>query len=190
MSFKQRKRGRIGTTTRLCVAFAALVASGAFIGVSSMGASAAVHQKTVTLHFLNAYNDVTEIPILDGVVIPAFESANPGIKVIDENVPYNGMLNKFIATAAACILVISKPTGHYLEDGSAASEHILLAAHAHGLGACWVAGEKEAYADAIRQLAGAPEGYRLICLIPVGYPAESPEMEKRSLQDVLHWETY
>ena len=64
---------------------------------------------------------------------------------------------QFIATAAACILVISKPTGHYLEDGSAASEHILLAAHAHGLGACWVAGEKEAYADAIRQLAGAPE---------------------------------
>jgi nitroreductase len=97
---------------------------------------------------------------------------------------------QFIATAAACILVISKPTCHYLEDASAASEHILLAAHAHGLGACWVAGEKEAYADAIRQLAGAPEGYRLICLIPVGYPAESPEMEKRSLQDVLHWETY
>ena len=38
---------------------------------------------------------------MDGVAIPAFESANPGIKVIDENVPYNGMLNKFIATAAA-----------------------------------------------------------------------------------------
>jgi multiple sugar transport system substrate-binding protein len=55
----------------------------------------------VTLHFLNAYNDVTEIPILDGVVIPAFEAANPGIKVVDENVPYAGMLNKFIATAAA-----------------------------------------------------------------------------------------
>jgi len=42
--------------------------------------------------------------------------------------------------------VICKPTGHYLEDGSAASEHILLAAHAHGLGACWVAGEKEGWA--------------------------------------------
>ena len=50
---------------------------------------------------MNAYNDVTETPILNGVVIPAFESANPGIKVIDQNVPYNGMLNKFIATAAA-----------------------------------------------------------------------------------------
>jgi nitroreductase len=97
---------------------------------------------------------------------------------------------QFIATAAACILVICKPTDHYVEDGSAASEHILLAAHAHGLGACWVAGEKEGYADAIRELAGAPEGYRLLCLIPLGYPAESPAIEKRSLQDVLHWEKY
>jgi nitroreductase len=97
---------------------------------------------------------------------------------------------EFIASSAACILVISKPTDHYLEDTSAASEHILLAAHLYGLGACWVAGEKEGYADSIRQLAGAPDGYRLICLIPMGYPAESPEIEKRSLQDVLHWEKY
>jgi len=51
---------------------------------------------------------------------------------------------QFIATAAACILVICKPTGHFLEDGSAASEHILLAAHAHGLGACWVAAKRKA----------------------------------------------
>jgi multiple sugar transport system substrate-binding protein len=101
MSFDRRIRGRIGTTTRLCVAFTALVASGAVFSIVGTGASAAVHHKTITLHFLNAYNDVTEIPILDGVVIPAFEAANPGIKVVDENVPYNGMLNKFIATAAA-----------------------------------------------------------------------------------------
>ncbi|MDR3725719.1 MAG: nitroreductase family protein [Terracidiphilus sp.] len=97
---------------------------------------------------------------------------------------------QFIATAAACILVICQPTVHYVEDGSATSEHILLAAHAYGLGACWVAGEKEGYADSICQLVGAPAGYKLLCLIPVGYPAESPEMEKRTLRDVLHWETY
>jgi nitroreductase len=97
---------------------------------------------------------------------------------------------EFMATAAACILVIAKPAGHYLEDTSAASEHILLAAHLHGLGACWVAAEKEGYADAIRKFIGAPDDHRLICLISVGYPAESPVVEKRSLQDVLHWEKY
>jgi nitroreductase len=97
---------------------------------------------------------------------------------------------QFIATAAACILVICQPTVHFVEDGSAASEHILLAAHAHGLGACWVAGEKEGYADSIRALVGAPEGYKLLCLIPLGYPAETPAIEKRALQEVLHWEKY
>jgi nitroreductase len=97
---------------------------------------------------------------------------------------------QFIATAAACILVICQPTVHFVEDGSAASEHVLLAAHAYGLGACWVAGEKEGYADSICELVGAPAGYKLLCLIPVGYPAESPEMEKRTLRDVLHWEKY
>jgi nitroreductase len=76
---------------------------------------------------------------------------------------------QFIASAAACILVVCQPTVHFVEDGSAASEHILLAAHAHGLGACWVAGEKEGYADSIRAMVGAPEGYKLLCLIPVGY---------------------
>lgn len=100
MSFNRRIRGRISTTTRLGVAFTALVASGAVFSIVGTGASAASN-KTVTLHFLNAYNDVTEIPIMDGVVIPAFEAANPGIKVVDENVPYAGMLQKFIATAAA-----------------------------------------------------------------------------------------
>jgi multiple sugar transport system substrate-binding protein len=101
MSFNRRIRGRIGTTTLLCVAFSALVASGITFGIAGTGASAAVHQKTVTLQFWNAYNDVTEIPIMNGVVIPAFESQNPGIKVVDDNLPYSGMLNKFIAAAAA-----------------------------------------------------------------------------------------
>src|ERR1700722_1998558 len=95
-------RGRVGTATRLSVACVALVGGGTILGLSSSdGASAAVHHKTVTLYFMNAYNDVTETPILNGVVIPAFEAANPGIKVVDQNVPYNGMLNKFIATSAA-----------------------------------------------------------------------------------------
>jgi len=27
-------------------------------------------------------------------------------------------------------------------------------------------------------------------LIPIGYPAETPEQPKRRLSDVLHWEQY
>jgi nitroreductase len=97
---------------------------------------------------------------------------------------------KFIADAAVCIVVVCRDTKYYLEDGSAATENILLAAHAHGLGSCWVAGDKKPYASEICRLVGAPEGYKLVSLIPIGYPAESPEKTKRPLSDVLHWEMY
>jgi nitroreductase len=97
---------------------------------------------------------------------------------------------RFIATAAACILVLCKDTKYYLEDGSAATQNLLLAVAAHGLGACWVAGDKKPYADQILRLIGAPEGFKLVSLVPVGFPAERPQPEKRRLADVLHWEKY
>ena len=97
---------------------------------------------------------------------------------------------RFIAGAAACIVVLSRDTKYYLEDGSAATENILVAARAHGLGGCWVAGDKKSYAPAVCSLVGAPAGYRLISLVSIGYPAEQPHKHKRPLADVLHWETF
>jgi len=97
---------------------------------------------------------------------------------------------RFIADAPACVVVLCRDTKYFLEDGSAATENILLAAHALGLGACWVAGDKKPYAGEISRLIGAPDGYRLISLTPVGYPAEQPDKSKRPLADVLHWERY
>jgi len=97
---------------------------------------------------------------------------------------------KFIADAPVCVVVLSRDTKYYLEDGSAATENILLAARAHGLGSCWVAGDKKPYASEICRLVGAPRSHKLVSLIPIGYPAESPEKSKRPLSDVLHWEKY
>jgi nitroreductase len=97
---------------------------------------------------------------------------------------------KFIADAPVCVVVLCRETNYYLEDGSAATENILLAARAHGLGSCWVAGDKKPYAVDICRLVGAPPGHKLISLIPIGYPAESPEKAKRPLSDVLHWDKY
>ncbi len=96
----------------------------------------------------------------------------------------------FIADAPVCVIVMCRDTKYFLEDGSAATENILLAARAHGLGSCWVAGDKKAYAPEICRLVGAPPGYKLVSLIPIGYPAEGPGKAKRPLSDVLHWEKY
>jgi len=97
---------------------------------------------------------------------------------------------RFIANAPVCVVVFSRQTKYYLEDGSAATENILLAAHAHGLGACWVAGDKKGYAEKVRQLLGAPEDLKLISLIPMGYSEEQPKPAKKKLRDILHWEKY
>jgi len=97
---------------------------------------------------------------------------------------------QFIAQAPVCVVVLCRNTTYYLEDGSAATENILVAARAHGLGSCWVAGDKKPYADTIREMVGAPSGYLLVSLIAIGYGTEVPSPSKRSLEQVLHWERY
>jgi len=95
---------------------------------------------------------------------------------------------KFIANAPVCIAVFSRDTKYFLEDGSAATTQLLLAAHALGLGACWVAGDKKPYVDTVRDLLDVPQGYRLISLIALGHPHDpSPKKDKRPLDELIHW---
>ena len=97
---------------------------------------------------------------------------------------------RFIADSPVCIVVLCRDSKYYLEDGCAASQNLLLAARAHGLGSCWVAGDKKPYASDICKIIGAPEGFRLVSLIALGYPAEDQPKPKRPLADVVHWEKY
>lgn len=97
----------------------------------------------------------------------------------------------FIKDASHLIAVFSKDTKYFIEDSSAATENMLLAIEALGLGGCWVAGDKKSYAEDIREMFSVPSGYKLVSMITVGYPSkvENPRA-KRSLKDVLHWEKY
>lgn len=97
---------------------------------------------------------------------------------------------KFIKEAPVCVAVFCKDTKYYLEDGSAATTYILLAAKSYGLGTCWVAGDKKFYSEKIRELLGVPKKYKLISLISIGYPDEEPQVGKRELKEVLHWEKW
>jgi nitroreductase len=97
---------------------------------------------------------------------------------------------EFIANAAFCVLVLARPSTCAVEDCCAATQNLLLAAEAHGLGACWVAGSPQPYAPAVAKAFGAPSTLTLISIVSVGHPAESPTVEKRSLTDLLHWERF
>jgi len=97
----------------------------------------------------------------------------------------------FIADAPVCIALFCSDTKYWLEDGCAATQNVLVAARAYGLGQCWVAGEKKPYAAEVSKLLGAPAGYHLVSLIAIGYAKEEPPSPpKRPLEEVLHWEKF
>ena len=62
-----------------------------------------------------------------------------------------------------------------------ATQHILLAAHAFGLGVCWRSGEAAYTAprNAVKDLVGAAPEAQLVAFLPIGYPAEAGKPGQR-----------
>ncbi|HTH42704.1 MAG TPA: nitroreductase family protein [Terracidiphilus sp.] len=96
----------------------------------------------------------------------------------------------FVAEAAFVVLVLGREVSYAVEDCCAATENLLIAAAAHGLGACWVAGTRLGYGPVVTEAFGAPADRQLVAIVSFGYPAEDPKVEKRPLADVLHWEKF
>lgn len=70
--------------------------------------------------------------------------------------------------------------GWWVQDAAAASENLLLAAHAVGLGAVWTG--VYSYEDrvrAVRNVLGLPRHVVPLNVIPIGYPAENPAPKQK-----------
>lgn len=77
--------------------------------------------------------------------------------------------------------------GYIEQDCSAATENILLAANALGLGAVWTGlHPNEKKVDGVRGLFGIPPHVTPLCIIPVGYPAEKKPAGKRFSEERIH----
>jgi len=98
---------------------------------------------------------------------------------------------EWLEKAAAIIAVVMDPSSRWwIEDGSAAVENMLIASTALGYGSCWLEGNTLPHEEEFKKLLGVPKEKRLFTLVPIGVPAEEPTREKKSLQEVLHWERY
>ena len=97
---------------------------------------------------------------------------------------------KFISQSPVCIAVFCQDTKYYIEDGSAATQNMLNAARAHGLGSCWVAGDKKEYAPKIGEMLGVPSDCKLVSLIAIGHAAKIASPAKKPLSEVLRWERF
>ena len=93
--------------------------------------------------------------------------------------------------AGAIVAVVMDPDSRWwLEDGAAAVENMLIASTALGYGSCWCEGRTLPHEEEFKQLLGIPEEKRLLTLVTIGVPAEWPTREKKSLEEVIHWERY
>ncbi|NMM63363.1 nitroreductase family protein [Clostridium sp. P21] len=102
---------------------------------------------------------------------------------------------KFVIGKAPAIILVfcdTKECATFVEDGAAATENILIAATAQGLGSCWMAGYGMPYAKEIEALANASESKKLISIIALGYPSDTntPMPKKSSLNEVIVWDKF
>ncbi len=121
-------------------------------------------------------------------------------KGLIENIGKHCMEQYWMATAGAMICVVSNEEKcerqfglrgkrlYTVQDNAAAIENMLLAAHALGLGACWVGAFDEEY---IGNLLGIPDSCRPQAIITLGYPDEKPEeKELASLQTCVYFNSF
>ena len=74
----------------------------------------------------------------------------------------------------------------WYEDCSAATENLLLAAEAMGLGAVWTAlYPTERMAPVIEKL-GLPEKVKPLCAVPIGYPASDDQPKDKWKPEKIH----
>lgn len=82
----------------------------------------------------------------------------------------------------------------WIQDCSAATENILLAAHSMGLGAVWTAltvnSEDDARSAKARAILNIPENLHPLCIITIGVPAEDPEPKDKWDTNKIHYNKF
>jgi nitroreductase len=111
---------------------------------------------------------------------------------IPEVHPHAQMLKEAPVAILICgDMGLEKHKGFWVQDCSAATENMLLAASAKGLGAVWLGiYPREDRVDGLRRMLDIPKGVIPFSLIPLGHPAEEKPREDRFNIDRIHLERW
>lgn len=105
----------------------------------------------------------------------------------------NGGRIRNLNTAQAAIVVCGDKakSDYWVLDCSAASENILLAANAYGLGAVWCAVYPNNDRSAIvSEVLNLPENIIPLNIIAIGYPIEAPNPKDKFDSGKIHYQTW
>ncbi len=111
---------------------------------------------------------------------------------IPEVHPHSQMVKEASVAVLVCgDLGREKHKGFWVQDCSAATENMLIAAYSKGLGAVWLGiYPREDRVDGFRRMLEIPEDVIPFALIPIGYPAEKKPKEDRFNIDRIHLEMW
>ena len=197
----------------LALAFiVALVRSLAFSGEAAAPTDKAVFDNIMTRTSVREYADrPVRRTLLDslaraGMAAPTALDMRPWkyvivddkqtLQTLGNNLPYAG----FAAQAPAVIVVCGdtavvdkqgRSSRFWVEDCSAATENILLAAHGFGLGAVWTAVyPNEELVDKVADILSLPDNAIPLNVIVVGYPKAPSTPKDKFKKENIHYNTW
>lgn len=106
--------------------------------------------------------------------------------------PYGGMARHAPLAIVVCgDLKREQRPGFWVQDCAAATENLLVAAHALGLGAVWCGTyPREERMQPIVAALGLPENVVPFAVVPIGYPAEEPALVDRYDPRRVHFDRW
>ena len=121
------------------------------------------------------------VAVQNGELKSQLERMNAAVRGVAGNPYYDAPTYILVFSSADCPFAV--------QDGSCVLENMMLAAHALGLGSCWINREREMFAtDEGKRLMkewGLPDGLIGIGAISVGYPAAEPAAPKPRKSDYI-----
>ena len=100
----------------------------------------------------------------------------------------------YMCAGASVVFVVcgnQRHSRHWVEDTSAATENLLLAAAGLDLGAVWiVVYPDQEYEAFVRNLMSIPNELHVLCLVAVGHPAETKPARTQYDESKVHYDRY
>ena len=165
----------------------------------------AIHSRRSVRHFSDekVSKEQLEILIKAGMAAPSANNVQPwafiGITNRDtldklaNGLPYAKMLFRTTAAIVVCGIPAKagteSPEGYWVQDCSAATQNILLAAEAIELGAVWTGVYPRAERiKVVKDILGIPETVIPLNVIPIGYPDGIEKPKDKFKKENVMWE--
>jgi nitroreductase len=99
---------------------------------------------------------------------------------------------QFLGKVPLAVAVITNPKAspnYHMVDGALLTQNFALAAHALGLGTCWVGSSLNR--DRVKELLHIPKEKNLLTVLPLGYPeGRPPTPSHKPMKEIVRYEKY